>query len=166
MSWKRRVSGLFVTSCVLLGGCSGSGRPEMYPVQGKVTYKGEAVSGAAVAFLCTGAPRMAVGTTDASGTYALTTYEPNDGAMIGTHTVTIRKVGGNSEIAEDVPSGPMDSKALNKAIEQSMRQSVQQARKAEKSGSGLPLKYARMSTTDVQKEVVEGPNVIDIELTD
>jgi hypothetical protein len=33
-------------------------------------------------------------------------------------------------------------------------------------GSGLPIKYSQMHTTDLKKEVVDGPNVIDIELTD
>ena len=50
--------------------------------------------------------------------------------------------------------------------EQSMRQSAQAAKAAEKKGSGLPLKYSQMHTTDLKKEVVEGENIIDIELTD
>jgi hypothetical protein len=164
MSRKRRASGFFLVACLLLGGCSGSGRPDLAPVQGKVTYKGEAVSGATVVFLCPGAPRMAIGTTDAGGIYKLTSYEPNDGAMIGTHSITVTKFGGDG--LPEVTSAPVDSKDMNKAIEQSMRQSAQAVVQAEKKGSGLPIKYSQMHTTDLKKEVVEGENVINLELTD
>lgn len=108
---------------------------------------------------------MAIGTTDAGGNYTLTTYEPNDGAVIGSHTVTVKKLADAAD-APAVPVGPMDRKQMAKAIEQSMRQSAQLARDAEKSRSGLPEKYAHLKTSDLHKEVVDGPNVIDLELTD
>jgi hypothetical protein len=165
MSRKRCASRLYlVFSLLLLGGCSGSGRPEMAPVQGKVTYKGKAVSGATVVFLCPGAPRMAIGTTDDGGNFTLTSYEPNDGAAIGTHSITVTKFGDDG--LPEVTAPAVDSKDMKKAIAQSMRQSAQAAEAAEKKGSGLPLKYSQMHTTDLQKEVVEGENVIEIELTD
>jgi hypothetical protein len=165
MGWRLRVVGLFVVGC-LLGGCSGSGRPAIAPVQGKVTYNGKAVAGATVVYLCPGAPRLAVGTTDESGNYSLTTYEPNDGAMIGTHTITVKKSGGDSGSDVETPAEPLGPKEMTKAIEQSMHESAQQAREAEKSRSELPRRYAFMKTTDLRKEVVDGDNIIDLELTD
>jgi hypothetical protein len=38
------------------------------------------------------APRAAIGTTDAQGHFSLTTFEPDDGAIPGTHIVTFSKV--------------------------------------------------------------------------
>ena len=32
-----------------------------------------------------------MGMTDEAGNYQLTTFEPNDGAMVGTHVVTVNK---------------------------------------------------------------------------
>jgi hypothetical protein len=108
---------------------------------------------------------MATGTTDADGNYTLTTYERGDGAMMGTHTVTVTKYG--DEGFPEVISVPEDDpEAMKKAIEQSMRQSAQAVEQAHKKGSGLPMKYSQMHTSDLKKEVVDGPNVIDIELMD
>jgi hypothetical protein len=159
-----RLSALLLPGCLLLGGCFGSGRPEVTPVRGKVTYRSKPVAEATVAFLCDGAPRVAAGVTDADGNYTLTTFERGDGAMVGTHKVTVTKFSeaGTPEVTVD----STDPKDINKAIEQSMRQSAQVAAEAAKSGSGLPAKYAHMHTTDLKKDVVDGENVIDIELTD
>jgi hypothetical protein len=163
------VGPFLAASCFLLAGCSGSGRPTIAPVSGHVIYKGQPVADATVVFLCPGAPRLAVGTTDKDGNYQLTTYEPNDGAVIGTHTVTVKKFK-NEPAATDPAAGAAiemkDSAALSKAIEKSMHEAARQAAKAEKSGSVLPAKYAQFKTSDLHREVVDGPNVINLELTD
>jgi hypothetical protein len=155
-----------VAACFLLAGCSGSGRPTVAPVHGKVTYHGEPVSEATVVFLCPGAPRLAVGKTDSNGNYQLTTYESNDGAVIGTHTVAVKKhktePGQTDAAIENVD--PTDQAKVAKSIESAMRKSAQQIAKSEKSGSALPKKYSQLSTSDLHKEVVAGNNVIDIEL--
>jgi hypothetical protein len=134
-----------------------------------VTYKGKPVAGATVVFLCPGAPRLAVGKTDERGEYKLTTYEPNDGAMIGNHVVTVKKKDMGAEAAStDVAATvePLQGEALSRAIAQSMRQSSQQAKKAEKAGSLLPAKYAFLKSSDLRKDVVDGENVINLDLTD
>jgi hypothetical protein len=163
------VAKIFLASCLLLAGCSGSGRPALAPVRGTVTYKGKPVAGATVVFLCEGAPRLAVGMTDERGGYQLTTYEPNDGAMIGQHVVTIKKRNTGTETADTdagASGGALQGEALSKAIAQSMRESSQAAKKAEKAGSVLPAKYAYLKTSDLRKDVVDDENVINIDLTD
>ena len=161
------VAQLIATTSFLLAGCADSGRPKIAPVRGKVTYHGEPVSEATVVFLCPGAPRLAVGKTDAHGNYQLTTYEPNDGAVVGTHTVAVKKhktePGQVDSATEKVD--PNDQATVNKSIESAMRKSAQQVAKSEKSGSLLPKKYAQLSTSDLRKDVVAGDNVIDIDLT-
>jgi hypothetical protein len=162
------VASLFVASAFLLAGCGRSGRPTIAPVSGHVSYKEKPVSGATVIFLCPGAPRQAVGITDEQGMYRLTTYNPNDGAMVGTHVVTVKKnkleAGKPGEPADAAP--PKSGAALSKAIEESMRESAQEAAKIEKAGSLLPAKYAQMKTSDLRGEVVAGENVINLELKD
>lgn len=163
------VAQLFAALCFLLAGCSGSGRPATAPVRGQVTYHGQPVAGATVVFLCPGAPRLAVGKTDEQGNYRLTTYEPDDGAAIGTHVVTVKKFKQQPD-GRDESLGPevqnMQGEELSKAIENSMRTSAQQMARAEKSGSVIPTKYSQQKTSDLRKEVVDGENVIDLELKD
>ena len=161
------IGSLFTASCFLLGGCSGSGRPPVAPVEGRLTYQGKPVADATVVFLCPGAPRQAVGMTDAEGNYRLTTYEPNDGATVGTHVVTVKKFKSPTDQATGPAEGrSLEGKALSKSIEESMRQTARRAAQAEKEGSLLPLKYAYVKTSGLSKEVVAGDNVINIELTD
>jgi len=162
------VAQFIVLSCFLLIGCKGSGRPTIAPVRGTVTYHGRPVADATVVFLCQGAPRLAVGKTDAQGNYQLTTYESNDGAVLGNHVVTVKKYKENAGHAGEnaVNVENMDEASRSKAIEKAMRQSAQEVSKAEKSGSLLPAKYANMKTSDLHKEVVSGRNVIDLNLPD
>jgi len=163
------VAQIFLASCLTVTGCSGSGRPAIAPVRGTVTYKGQPVAGATVVFLCPGAPRLAVGKTDERGEYQLTTYESNDGAMIGNHVVTVKKKSTAAETAHTdagATGEALQGEALSKAIAQSMRESSQDAKKAEKARSLLPVKYAYLKTSDLRKEVVDGENVINLDLTD
>jgi hypothetical protein len=160
---------LILASCVLAAGCSASGRPAIAPVRGTVTYRGQPVAGATVVFLCSGAPRLAVGKTDERGEYQLTTYEKNDGAMIGNHVVTVKKRSPGTETPDPSVAGTgeaLQGEALAKAIAQSMRESSQQAKQAEKAGSLVPAKYAYLKSSDLRKDVVDGENVINIDLTD
>jgi hypothetical protein len=81
-----------LASLVLLAisaGC-GSGRPEMLPVTGTVTYDGKPVEMASVTFLAKNG-RPATAETDSEGRFQLTTFEPGDGAVLGEHIVTITK---------------------------------------------------------------------------
>jgi hypothetical protein len=150
------------TAWLPLTGCWGSGRPEVAPVRGQVTYRGKAVAGATVTFLCEDAPRPASGSTDEAGNYQLTTFEPNDGAMIGTHVVTVTKY--PKFVAADVPG--IENMSMGEQVEAVRQQSALRTAQAEKKGTGLPKKYATRKTSDLRKEVVDGENVIDIELVD
>lgn len=85
-------------------GCGGDAAgPKLVRVTGTVTFKGQTVQGALVTFSPTGAAgrRAAVGTTDASGRFNLTTINPGDGAMPGTYAVGISKTE-----APQVAAGP------------------------------------------------------------
>jgi hypothetical protein len=73
---------------VLSTGCTKKGALETAPVSGKVTYRGKAVPTGTVMFVPDEGP-AATGEIDSEGAYKLTTYAAGDGAVIGTHKVTI-----------------------------------------------------------------------------
>jgi hypothetical protein len=116
-------------------------------------------------FLCPGAPRMAIGKTDDAGNYRLTTFDPDDGAIIGTHIVTVRKIAEEADSAAP-SSAATAGKPRSKQIEEAMEQAAVRMEKAEKAKPLLPAKYADQRTSDLSKEVVAGDNVINLELTD
>jgi hypothetical protein len=102
---------------VFLAGC-GSGHPDTVPVSGTVTYQGNPVAGAQVTFMPQeGGARAGIGTTDGQGKYELTTFEENDGALPGKHSVTISMPveGGDPGTAEDPTAayGDMMSQAAS-----------------------------------------------------
>jgi hypothetical protein len=148
---------------VLATGCEQSNRPATHPVRGTIVYRGKPVAGASVAFLAPGAPRLAVGTTDDAGRFSLTTYEPDDGAVLGTHVVTVQKLAMQPGPSYEVPG---DGKFDNAAIERAMQEAAMRVEAAEKAGSELPARYANHNTSDLRLEVVEGENDFKIELGD
>jgi hypothetical protein len=154
---------LLFAGCCFFPGC-GSDRPAMAPVRGQVTYQGRPVAGATVNFLGKGAPRLAIGTTDESGNYQLSTFEPNDGAIVGSHVVTVKK---DPPGIDALPPGVSpDSKITAESTERAIQQSMVLMEKAEKAKPPIPTKFANMRTSNLHKEVAEGSNVLNLELTD
>src|SRR3954471_8972112 len=70
----------------IAGGCGS--RPTRVPVSGKVLIDGEPLTYGAVVFSPTGG-RQSSGVIDKAGHFTLTCFEPNDGALIGTHHVQV-----------------------------------------------------------------------------
>jgi len=72
-----------------LSGCGGNDVPETAGVTGVVLYKGQPVDGAVVTF----SPQEGnpgTGRTGSDGRFVLTTYNAEDGAVPGKHTVTVQ----------------------------------------------------------------------------
>ena len=84
---------LLSLAAVVMTGCSKKGALETAPVSGKVTYRGKAVPTGTVMFVPDEGP-AATGEIDSSGSYKLTTYSTDDGAVIGKHKVTITALQG------------------------------------------------------------------------
>lgn len=156
---------LLTAGAVWTSGCSGGARhAPTYPATGVVTYRGQPVDGAVVTFISPGAPRYAMGKTDAQGKFSLTTYEPDDGAFAGTHTVLVVKKPTRAPAAEaaaapEAPVKPAD-------IDRAMMQQAREAQKAKNARSLLPEKYANEATSDLKFQVVEGENTFEIALKD
>lgn len=112
-------------TCVLLVGCGGgSDRPPVAPVSGTVLVGDKPLADATVTFHLEGegTPRSGMGRTDEAGNFRITTYDTNDGAYVGTHTVTVSKVdpadtigGQDMEIGGDAYSKAMEAAANPKA---------------------------------------------------
>jgi hypothetical protein len=141
--------------CVaLLFGTPGCGpkRPETAPVNGKVTIAGQPVTQGKIIFYPEQG-RSAIGTIAADGSYHLTTFELNDGALLGKHVVTIQ--------ATNV-AGP----ALPASFEEELNQGI--------SGNPVsapatiewivPEKYSRRETTTLKAEVGRESNAVDFHL--
>lgn len=77
-------------ACLVAGGC-GDGRPSRVPVSGVVLLDGRPLPKAAVRFYPPEG-RSSQGRTDASGRFVLTCYEPDDGALVGTHQVVVAAI--------------------------------------------------------------------------
>jgi hypothetical protein len=140
----------FLTAALVLAGLTGCGKSgpapiekqKTVPVSGVLTYKGKPVPNASVIFQSIDGKVSSWGTTDAAGTFTLTTYASQDGAPPGKYKVTV-SAGGPKEIepgvlADEPPGGFK---------------------------SPVPVKYASPSTTDVLKDVSEsGNNQLTIDL--
>ncbi|NBR05471.1 MAG: carboxypeptidase regulatory-like domain-containing protein [Planctomycetes bacterium] len=133
----------FLPLSILLTGCAGDDRG-LAPVSGTVFFKGKPLPNAGIIFTPDqDNTRVGVGSTDKDGKYKLTSFQINDGAKIGRHTVTIR--------AYEVPDGP--PKAADDITNVTGKMIT-------------PFKYARPETSGLTADVARKNNVIDFELTE
>lgn len=124
--------GLTLLQC---GGCSKQkpkDRPETIPVTGIVTYQGQPVEGVRLAFLAdTPGAQGGVALTGADGKFTAMTFDPGDGLVPGSFTVTaVKMVGGELTEASDAPPSPIKNM--------------------------LPDKYSRRETSPLKVEVKKG----------
>ncbi len=148
MQFANRRFGFLMFASILAAGCGGdsSTQPKCAAVTGTVTYKGQPVEGATVSFWATKASRAATGQTDAKGTFRLTTFTPNDGAILGSHAVTVTKAAPPAAMnASDMATGKPAATPANDL---------------------LPAKYAEATKTPLKFEVKSGTNTAPLELTD
>ncbi len=87
---------LLATVALLLSvGCSSSEPTGALTaaVKGKVTFKGQPVTKGTVAFEPDGGGKEAFGTIQPDGTFIMTTYKKEDGAVLGKHRVSVSNAG-------------------------------------------------------------------------
>lgn len=131
-------------------GCRQSEHPELRPVSGTVTYDGQPVSDATVAFSSPSSPRLATGRTDHEGRFVLSSYDPQDGAAPGEYTVVVTKI----EHDDAQPALSMDEALETRPVRS-------------KSRNLLPKRYAAHETTPLQVVVPdEGADDLRFELSD
>jgi len=88
MRWRNGSFGALALIPVLAAGCA-----KTADVKGRVTLDGQPVAGATVLFVPEpgNATRPASGLTDNDGTFRLTTYRSDDGAVPGAYRIVVRK---------------------------------------------------------------------------
>lgn len=128
---------------MLLIGCGGGTRS----VRGVVTLEGAPVAGATVLFMPDNPDgpdgrRPASGFTSTDGTFRLTTYKENDGALPGKYRVVIQK----TDAAKD--PGTAEQSALERAKAKMEGKAVQKRRT-----QALPDIYAKFDTTPLRCSV-------------
>jgi len=144
MPWSTAVRCVVAASVIAVIGCSGSDRPKTVHVEGVVTYQGEPVAEAQVSFI-PAQGRPASGTTGADGRFTLMTFEPDDGAVLGEHTVTIEKT-----------ALPSDQEGASYAEQMSAKRV-----------SLIPEQYANVQSSPLKATVsADGPNEFEFELKD
>lgn len=146
------VTALAVGLQALVVGCTGGGdgasaRVTVHKVTGKVTYLGNPLAGASVAFSPQGDQPAAVGRTNDSGVFSLMTYRAGDGAAAGDYKVVI------SITDSAAPSGePAEAHGTVPGVDYSAAFSH-----AGKSGRGtaniLPAKYGDPANTPLTAKV-------------
>lgn len=87
--------------------------PNIAPVSGLVTLDGKPVAGAAVLFMPVEGGVPARAATKDDGSFALTTFEEKDGALVGRHRVAVSKVETTGATAgADGLSGKLDGRRM------------------------------------------------------
>jgi hypothetical protein len=140
------VAALPLTGC---GSAPAGGAHPVRPVTVTVTYDGSPVPGATITFLHEAAP--AFGRTDAQGVARMKTYVEGDGAVLGTHRVTITKsetVGERPDVDQDSPEYDPSSAYVPATVRHM-----------------IPEHYA-LPTSGLTAVVTDGPNDIRFNLSD
>ena len=158
---------LFLTLCaasIFVSGCGkqpSAGGVVVAPVHGYVTHNGSPVAGADVTFFNAEANKSSFGRTDAKGFYQLTTSAPNDGAVPGPQTVTVRKLEDSSD-ASDANVASVDSPDY---VPPALDAPGAKPKKVEPPKSLIPEKYSSPETSPLTKNVEAGKtNEIDLVL--
>jgi hypothetical protein len=155
-----------VISAACCGGCSvptgAADRLPTAPVSGVVTYKGKPLEGATVTFIPSTNPVPAYGLTDAEGKFQLTTYEQDDGAIIGEHFVTIDKTTGSTPPATPPSTGNNDPEDFDNYVPPSLGVTPPPV-----VTYLVPERYSRPEASGLTAKVAaEGPNSFTFNLTD
>jgi hypothetical protein len=130
-----------IVAALLASGCS---RPmPVHPVSGRVTLDGKPLVDAQISFRPAQGPE-AFATLDRDGRYTLSTRAAGDGAVAGTHAVTLSQVTVGLALEPGVP--PKLEKPTPGAVP-------------------VPEKYLRAETSGLSATVAPGVNTFDFDLT-
>jgi hypothetical protein len=124
--------------CLLMAGCGPSGDMATAPVNGKVTYNGSPLTSGTVMFVPDQGP-AATGEIGRDGSYVLGTYGLKDGAVLGSHKVTITAIADMGDLLPEAQATPPPV---------------------------IPDKYLNQETSGLVVEVKSGNNEVNFDLTD
>ncbi|MEQ1825437.1 MAG: carboxypeptidase-like regulatory domain-containing protein [Pirellula sp.] len=161
--WLLSVCLVFVLGC----GGDDSNRPKTYPVTGTVKLNGNPVDGAMITFNLTEGKGNAIGSTDAKGNYALTTFKPGDGAVPGQYKISVSKFEAEKAPANatTLPPGQIASGEIDLSTYAPPSASSGGAKAAAGPKNLLPAKFANADTSGLRAVVDDKTkNVFDFDL--
>ncbi len=139
LDWTRAAA-LAATFLVTAWGCgSPSEHPETVPVQGKVSYKGAPVPKGTISFQSDGG-EVAIGEIQPDGTYKLSTFAEEDGAVPGHAKVSVVANTGDPNMMPGSSPGYTPPKDL------------------------VPKKYNKPETSGLEANVTKGGPPVDFDL--
>ena len=150
-----------LATVVLCLGCGGRNDSGAIPVTGTVTINGAPAQGVAVSYIPEAAGPSAVGVTDDSGKYSLTTINRDDGAMPGRYQVTVAKYESGQSATPETQQVHAD---YDVSDEYAPGYNESAASFAPPSKNLLPDKYADPTTSGFFAEVVAGNNTHNFDL--
>lgn len=95
---------LVLAAALLTLGCSRGG-PQIVPIEGTITHKGQPVPNVRIYFVPDGRPSWAI--SDAEGRFKMNYDAEHDGAKVGTHKVWIIDESGNVDPTLAMSGGPL-----------------------------------------------------------
>jgi hypothetical protein len=149
---------------LLAVGCGGPGKP--VKVEGIVTLDGKPLPGATVTFAPVGGGRSASGRTDADGSFRLTTFRTDDGALPGEYKVMVvaEKEAEERFVGRDPTKFTEEEKmATRKSMSPAGKKAASAAAVAKKKGSPVPAIYGDIKSTPL-KEVVPPAGKVELAL--
>lgn len=147
------MSGLALVA-MAISGCETTpeGQFPVAPVEVTVTYNGQPVEEAVVTFANSEGKPPAFGRTNAEGKAMMTTYASEDGAALGSHSVSVVKQEFDGVIKEEAPQ---ESEDYNPSPGASPLPKIKDL---------LPQKYALPTTSGLTAEVKDGKNEVELNL--
>jgi hypothetical protein len=149
-----------VAVCLFSYGCGNggtAGRVSVFQVTGTIKLAGGPLPGAQVAFVSSDDQPVALGTTDDSGAFKLTTYEADDGAAAGKYSVVVTKYK-NESVGE-----ALESEDENYGKDSG--HDAQGAETTEETNNLVPSQFAKSETTTLKATVeAGGENKFDFDL--
>lgn len=142
---------LFALAGILLPGC-GSGQRETTPVSGKITVDGKPLTTGRIMFWPDDGGPTATSTIGSDGSYRLTTYRENDGAVLGPHKVTVEAVN-----ITNPEAGP-------KSFSDELKNQSFYRNPPVKTKELVPRQYALRQTSGLTAEVTRDVGTIDFDL--
>lgn len=132
-------------------GCS-AGQRETTPVGGKVTLAGKPLTTGRIIFWPDDGGPPGGGSIGEDGSYSLTTYQTGDGAVLGTHKVTVEAV------------TAINPEAAPKSIAEEMANELFYRNPPVKTKQLVPRRYALRQTSGLVAEVAHDVGPIDFDL--
>ena len=143
-----------LAALVVLGGFGCSSRDRPLKVEGVVTLDGAPVEGAIVSFLPQEGPgRFAQATTAKNGSFRLTTYKQDDGALPGDYKVTVTLIPADDEDDEAREEAAAGEKAQDGKQQMAAMAKMAAAKARALQRSPIPAIYRDGARTPLQQTV-------------